>query len=324
MRLICRNVMILVGGMTALGAATTWGQNYPTKPIRIVTVEPGGGNDIAARLIAQGLTANLGVQVVVENRGGGNGAIAAQTVAKSPPDGYTMLLYSNTIWTLPLIQPSVPYDPVRDFAPITLALTSPNVLVVHSSLPVKNVKELIALAKARPGELNYATGAIGATAHLAAELLKSMAHVNIVHIPYKSNGIALNNLIAGEVQLSFSSAGSVAAHVKSGRLRALAVTTAQPSALLPGLPTVAASGGLPGYEAASVNGILAPAGTPPAIVNRLYQEIARVLNTADIRQRFLANGVEPVGSTPEEFAATIKSEIVRLSKVVKDANIRAD
>jgi tripartite-type tricarboxylate transporter receptor subunit TctC len=168
------------------------------------------------------------------------------------------------------------------------------------------------------------TGAIGATAHLAAELLKSMARVNIVHVPYKSNGIALNNLIAGEVQLSFSSAGSVAAHVKSGRLRALAVTTAQPSVLLPDLPTVAASGGLPGYECASVNGIFAPAGTPAPIVNRLYQEIARVLSTPDIKQRFLANGVEPVGSTPEEFAATIKSEMVRLSKVIKDANIRAD
>ncbi len=302
-------------------AACARGQEYPHKPIHIVTSEPGGGNDFAARIIAQGLTAGMGQQVIVDNRGGASGAIAGDLVAKSPPDGYMLLLYGSNIWLLPFLRDGVPYDPARDLAPITLAVRAPNILVVHPALPVKSTQELIALARKRPGSLNYGTGAVGSSSQIATELFKAMGKLNIVQIPYKGNGIALNALIAGEVQLAFATAGSVAAHIKSGRLRALAVTSPQPSPLLPGLPTVA-SAGLPGYEATSIVGLFAPAKTPEAVIARLNQETVRVLNSAELKERFLKSGVETVGSTPEEFGAVVRSEMARLGKVIRDANIR--
>ncbi len=296
-------------------------QSYPSKPVRIVTAEAGGGNDFTARLIGQGLGPRLGVQVVTENRGGASGAIAAQTVAKSSPDGYTLLLYSSAMWTLPFVQ-KVAYDPVRDFAGITLAASSPNILVVHPALPVRSVRDLIALAKARPGALNYATGATASTGHLAAELFKSMANVNIVRIPYKGNGPALNDLIAGQVQMTFGTAASVAPHVKSGRVRALAVTSAHRSALLPELPPIASA--LPGYESTTAYGVFAPAGTAPPIIKQLNQEIVRTLENAETKERFFASGAEPVGNSPEEFTAGMKSEMARLGKVIKGAGIHDD
>ncbi|MBI3069160.1 MAG: tripartite tricarboxylate transporter substrate binding protein [Betaproteobacteria bacterium] len=316
-------IWALSAGMMALGAGGVTAQNYPTKPIRIVAAGPGGTGDFVARLVGQGLTVRLGQQVVVENRAAGGGIIAAQTVAQAAPDGYTLLSYGPTIWLLPFLRRSVPYDPVRDFSPVTSLVTAPNLLVVHPSLPAKSVKELIALAKARPGELNYGSGATGATPHLAAELFKTMAGVDIVRINYKSTGQALNDLIAGQVQLMFSSAAAGLMHVKSGRLRALAVTSAQPSALFPGMPTVAAAG-LPGYESASIFAVFAPAKTPAALIHRLNQEIVRVLNGADAREKLLNSGLEAVGSSPEEFAATMKSEMARWGKVIKDAGIRPD
>ncbi len=229
-------------GIMFLGAGFVSGQNYPTKPVRIVTSGIGGGNDFVSRLIAQGVSGPLGQQVIVDNRP--SGVIPGDIVAKAPPDGYTVLIASGSLWILTLLQDNVPYDPVRDFAPISSIDRDSNVLVVIPSLPAKSVKELIALAKARPGELNYASTATGASGHLSAELFKAMAGVNIVRIPYKGNAQAFTDLIGSQaqVQLMFPSAGSVATHVKSDRLRALAVTAAQPSALFPGLPTVADGG----------------------------------------------------------------------------------
>jgi len=312
---------ILALAMLALGAGAACGQNFPSKPIHIVTSEAGGGNDFAARVIAQGLTGSLGQPVIVDNRGGASGAIAGEMVARAAPDGYTLLLYGSNIWLLPFLRNHVPYDPVNDFAPITLAVTAPTLLVVHPSLPVKSTRELIALAKTRPGALNYGTGAAGSSTQIATELFRTMAKLEIVQIPYKGNGLALNALIAGQLQLAFATPASVAPHIKSGRLRALAVTSAQPSALLPGLPTVAASG-LPGYEVVSIVGMFAPAKTAATLVTLLNREIVNVLSRTEVKERFMQSGVEPVGSSPEEFAATVKSEMSRLGKIIKVAGIR--
>lgn len=306
--------------MTMLSGAVC-GQNFPNKPIRLFTTEAGGGADFVARLIAQGLSTSLGQQVIVENRGGG--IIAGDIVAKAPPDGYTVLLQGTAFLLAPFLRSSVPFDPVRDFAPLTLADRSPNVLVVHPSLPIRSVKELIALAKTRPGELNYASGSTGASTQLAAELFNTLAGVKIERINYRGTAPALNDLIGGQVQLMFTTAGAGAAHIKSGRLRAVAVTSAQPSALAPGLPTVAASG-LPGYESVSLHVIFAPAKTPAPVINQLNQEMVRVLKTPEIKERFLAVGVESVGSSPEELAATVKSETAKWSKVIRDAGIKPE
>ena len=314
-------VRIFSASAIVLTASVACGQGYPSKPIRIVTAEPGGGSDFAARLIAQGLTGSLGQQVVVDNRGG-SVVIAAGIVAKAPPDGYTVLLYSGTFWMVPLLQ-KVPYDPVKDFAPITLAVSSPVILVVNPSVAAGSVKELIALAKAGPGELNYGSAGPGSPAQMAAELFKAMAGINIVAVPYKGGGPAITALIGVQVQLMFPSAGSVISHVKSGRLRALAVTSAQPSALLPGLPTVAASG-LPDYETATLFGMFAPAATPAALINQLNHEIVRVLNRAEVKERLFNANVEVVGNSPKQFAVAMKSEMTKWSKVIKDAGIRAE
>jgi tripartite-type tricarboxylate transporter receptor subunit TctC len=298
----------------AAGAAAQPGQDYPRRPVRLVTAEPGGGNDFASRVIVQAIGGGLGQPMIIDNRGGAGGLIAVDIVAKAQPDGHTLLLYANNIWIIPLLQSNAPFDAVRE---------SSNTLVVHPSLPVKSVQELIAYAKARPGELNYGSGGNGASTHLAVELLKSMAGINIVRVTYKGNGPALNALFAGEVHMMITTAGSVTPHLKSGKLRALAVTSAQPSPLAPGLPTMAASG-LPGYESLQIYGVFAPARVPAAIVRRLNEEIVRVLGKAEVKERFLANGMETVGSTPQELAATMKSEIVRIGKVIRDAGIRGD
>ncbi len=302
-------------------ATAALGQTFPTKPIHIFTSEPGGGNDFAARMIGVGLGASLGQQIVVENRGAGAGVIAAETVARAPADGYTLLLYGSNIWLLPFLKDGLPYDPIKDFTPVTLAVRAPAVLVVHPALPVKSTRDLIALAKARPGQLNYSAGATGSATQIATELFKSMARIDIVHIRYRGNGPALNALIAGEVQLAFATPGSVASHIRSGRLHALAVTSAEPSVLLPGLPTVA-SAGVPGYEAQSIVGVFAPAKTSSSIITRLNEAIVSVLQQADVKQKFLNVGVETVGSSPDVFGATVKAEMSRLGKVIKEAGIR--
>ncbi|MBI3937188.1 MAG: tripartite tricarboxylate transporter substrate binding protein [Betaproteobacteria bacterium] len=312
----------LPAAMMIPGAGVVSGQSYPNKPIHIVTAQAGSGNDFAARLVAQGLTGSLGQQVVVENRTGAGGILVIEPVAKAPPDGYTLLLYNTPMWVLPFMR-NVSWDPLRDFSPITLVVSSPNILVVHPSLPARSVQDLIALAKARPGELNYASGGTGSSTHLAAELFKAMAGVNIVRIAYKGSASPMSDLISGQVQLTFGIAAPVAPHVKSGRLRALAITSAEPSALFPGLPTVAASG-LPGYESVSLFGMFAPAKTPATLIHRLNQEVVHVLNRAEVKEKFFNIGVEAVGNSPEQFAAMIKADMARWGKVIKDAGIRAE
>jgi len=308
-----RSAGLVPVAMLIVGAAAA--QNYPNKSIRLVTVAPGSANDIVARLIAQELRGALGQSVIVDNRG----TIAAEFVARSSPDGYTLLLYGSAVWISPFIQKHETGNPLRDLAPITLVASSPNVLVVHPSLPVKSVKELVALAKARPGELNYAAGSLGAAPHLASELFKAMAGVDIVRVAYKGTGPSLIGLLGGQVEMMFPTAGSVTPHIKSGRLRALAVTSLKPSALAPGLPTMAEF--LPGYESVSLNGMFAPIKTPAAIVNLVNQEVARILNRPDAKERLSGAGMDAVVCSPDEFAATIKSEMAKWGKVIKDAGI---
>lgn len=292
------------------------GQAYPVKPIRIVTTAPGSANDVVARMIAEKVSVALGQQLIVDNRG----IVAGEIVARSAPDGYTLLSYGSPLWLAPFIR-DVPYDPVADFSPVLLTAITPNVLVVHPFLPVKSLKELIALAKARPGELNYGSSSTGATPHLAAELFKTMARVNIVRVPYKGSGPALTALMGGEVQLMFPNAGAVMPYLQSGKVRALAVTTLEPSPLAPGLPTMAAAG-LPGYESASPLAILAPAKTPAAIVARLNQEMAQAVRSNDLKERLFKYGMEAVGSTPDQMAATMKAEMTKWGKMIKEAGIR--
>ena len=305
---------VFLSGMCVAGAALA--QTWPAKPIRIVTVAPGSANDIVARLIAQELRPALGQTVIVDNRG----TIAAEIVARAPVDGYTLLLYGSAVWLSPFIRSNTPYDPVKDFAPITLVASSPNVLVVHPSLPVKSARELIALARSRPGDLNYAAGSLGAAPHLAAELFKSMAKLNIVRVAYKGTGGSLIGLLSGEVEMMFPTAGSVTPHIKSGKLRALAVTSLQPTALAPGLPVLAAA--LPGYESVSLNGMFAPAKTPDPIIRQLNQEIVRIMTRAEVREKLVAAGTDAMATTPEEFAATIKSEMAKWGALIRDAGIR--
>ncbi|MGZ5117916.1 MAG: Bug family tripartite tricarboxylate transporter substrate binding protein [Burkholderiales bacterium] len=314
--------MRLLLAAALLTAGVAYGQSYPVKPIRVVTAEPGGGNDLAARTIGQAVASRLGQPWVVDNRGGAGGLIAFETVARAPADGYTLLVYAGNLWTIPLLRKNVRYE-VKDFAPITWAARSPSTIVVHPSVPVYSVQDLIALAKARPGQLSYGAGGVGASTHLAAELFKSMAKVDILFVPYKGNGPAMNDLISGQVQMMFGTAGTVTPHIKSGRVRAIAVTSAEPSILAPGLPTVAASG-LPGYESISIYGVYAPAGTPQAIIRQLNLAIVAVLNTPELRERFLNVGMETVGSTPEQLAAAMKADEARLRKVINEAGIRGD
>ena len=311
---------VLAFAITACITTVAQAQPYPTKPIRIITSGVGGAGDVASRLIAQGIAPALGQQVIVDNRA--SGPIPVDVTLKSPADGYTLMLYGSTVWLGPDLRANAP-DPLREFAAISLVATAPNILVVHPSLPVKNVKEFIALAKAKPGALNYATTGIGSSPHLAAELFQALAGVQFVRISYKGAGAALTDLIGGQVQLTFATASSVTPHLKSGRLRALGVSSARPSVLLPGLTTIAAAG-LPGYESSSLQGVFAPAGVPAPILQKLGQEIVRYLHTSDAKEKFLAVGVETVGSTPEQFTAAMKAEMARMGKVIRDAGIRED
>jgi len=301
--------------VAALGAAGAAAQTYPTKPVRIVTSPAGGGNDFPARLIARALTAPLGQQFIVDNR---PTVLIADLVAKAPPDGHTLLVTGSAHWIGPLID-KVTYDPIRDFAPITLVDRAPSVLVVHPSMPVKNVRQLVALAKSRPGELNFSVGGPGTSNYIAAILFNHLAGVNVVRIPYKGTGPALAAVMTGEVHAMFGSAGGAAPHVKSGRLRALAVGSAQPSPLAPGVATLEASG-LPGFISEALHAMYAPAGTPAGIVSRLNQEVSRYLLSPEAKDIFLKAGIEAAPGTPDELTAIMKSEVSRIEKVLKDAS----
>jgi len=298
---------------------------YPARPIRfVVAFPPGGGTDIIARSIAHKLAERLAQQVVVDNRPGAGGNIGTDIVAKSAPDGYTVLMGSaGPLAINASLFASMPFDPVRDLAPVTLAASTPNVLVVHPSLRAATVKELIALAKARPGEINFASSGHGTPAHLAGELFNSMAGVKMVHVPYKGAAPALADLLGGQVQLMFSTMPPALPHVKDGKLRALAVTSLKRSRATPDLPTVDEAA-LPGFEANTWHGVVVPSGTPAAIVARLNREIVAILHLPDVVERLSAQGAEPVGSTPEEFAAYIRSETLKWAKVVRDSGAKAE
>jgi len=309
--------------LTTIGAAGA--QNYPSRPLRfVVPFAPGGGTDILARLLAQRLSEFLAQPVVVDNRGGAGGVIGADLVAKSPADGYTLMLGSPGPLTInPNLLPRLPYDPHRDFAPVTLATISAFVLVVHPSLPARSVKELLALAKARPGQLNYGSSGNGSVAHFSAEQLKGLAGIDLVHIPYKGSGPAVIDLIGGKLDLMLENMPTILAHVRAGRLRALAVGTKSRSALMPELPTIAEAG-VPGYESSTAFGVLVPARTAPAIINRLHGELVKSLRLPEVRDRLTGLGMEPVGGTPEAYAVHLKEEIAKYARIVKAAGIKID
>jgi tripartite-type tricarboxylate transporter receptor subunit TctC len=296
-------------------------QDYPSRAIRVVTAEAGGASDIAIRVMGQAIAPSLGQQIVVDNRGGGT--IAGEVVAHAAPDGYTLLYYGNTLWLLPLMRHNVPYDPQRDFEPISYTLSAPNALVVHPSLPVKSVRELIALARARPGELNYGSAALGTSNHISAELFKSMTKTRIVRVSYKGIASAMNALLSGDVQLVFPTAAAASPYVTTGRLKVLAITSAQPSPSFPKLPTLSASG-VPGYESVTVYGMFAPAHTPAAIVSRLNREFVSVLNRPEIKERFAREGIDVVASTPEGLTRKIQTDVTVLGKVISDAGIHEE
>ena len=296
---------------------------YPNKPIRMLAPEPGGGNEIAGRTIAQAIAEGLGQNVVIENRGGASGVIAGEIVARAAPDGYTVLYYGSTIWLLPYLRHHVPFDAVKDFAPISLVTRAPFFLFMNPAVQVSNVKELIALAKANPGKLNYGSAGSGAATHLSAELFKIAAGVNLTRIAYKGASVATTALVSGEVHVMFVSGVVGFPHVKAGRLKVLAVASAQPSPLAPDVPTMAAAG-LPGYEAASISGMFAPAKTPLAIVNLLNDKIMQALKRDDVRLRFMQAGSDAVGSTPTEFSAIIRADRAKWSKVIQEAGIHEE
>ncbi len=298
-------------------------QSYPTKPIRfIVGFPPGGTNDILARALAPKLSEFLGQTVVIENRGGASTAIATELAARSAPDGHTILLNAAGHATNPALM-KLNFDSVRDFAFITLLAESQNLLVVHPSMPARTVKELIAVSKQRPGEINYGSSGIGTTPHLSAELFQYMTSAKWVHIPYKGSGIGLTALLAGEISLYFANVPSVIRHVQAGKLRPIALSGPKRTAAAPGIPTVAESG-LPGFEVTSWFGVSAPARTPRPIVDRLNGEFVRALNIPELRERLLGMGADPVGNTPEEYTAFVQNEIVKWGKVIKAAGIKGE
>ncbi len=306
------------------GCSSAFAQSYPTKPIRmIVAYPPGGGTDIVGRMMAQKMSENFAQTVVIDNRGGAAGSIGSEIAAKSAPDGYTILMGNVAPNAINVsLYAKLGYDPVRDFEPVSLVASTPNILVVHPTLAVKTVSDLIALAKAKPGTLNYPSAGLGSSSHLAGELLDSIAGVKMVHIPYKGGGPALTDLLGGQMQLMFATMPAAMPHVRSGKLRAVAVTSAKRSQAMPELPTIGET--LKGYEASTWYGVLAPARTPRPIVTKLHGEIVKILGVAETRDKLLLQGFEPVGGTPAKFGAYIKSEIEKWGKVVKAAGIRAE
>ena len=314
-------------GVLALFAVTLplsiHGQTYPTKPVRfVVPFVPGGPTDIQGRMLGEKLGQRLGQQVIIDNRGGAGGNIGMELTAKSPPDGYTIVIATVGTWAVNPYLYQLPYDVIRDFAPVTQVSTSPGALIVHPSVPVKNVKELIALAKKRPGELNYGSSGVGGFGHICGELFNLMTGTKMTHIPYKSSAPSLTDLIAGNIQVLFNNLISTTPFVKTGRVRALATTGAKRSPALPDLPTLDEAG-LKGYENSSWSAVAAPAGTPPAIISRLNKEFIEILGMPDIQKRHAEVGAEIIASTPEQYHAYLKSELAKFAKLVKAAGIKA-
>ena len=303
---------------------TTASQTYPARPIRfIVPFAPGGSTDLVARILAQRMSETLGQPVVVDNRGGAGGVIGAELAARAPADGYTIVLGSPGPLTINPNLQRVPYDTLRDFSPITLATISPFTLVLHPSVPAQSVKELVALAKAKPGQLNYGSAGNGSVGHFSTEQFKALAGVDLVHVPYKGAGPAVTDLIGGRLQLMFENLPTILPHVRAGRLRMLAVGTKARSALAPEYATIHESG-VPGYESSTAFGVLAPARTPAPVVGRLNQEIVKILHSADIKERMAAQGLEAVGGTPQQYSQHLKEELAKYGRIVKAAGIKLD
>jgi len=324
LRVQTRVAVVFVVACAAVQPASAQQPSYPVRAIRLVVPSsPGGGTDITARLVAPKLSEFLGQQVVIENRSGAGTMIGGEVVARAAPDGYTLLMGISTLAINPAMYKKVPYDALRDFAPISQVVSLPNILVSHPSLPVKSVKDLVAFAKARPAQINFASAGMGTSPHLSMELLLTMTKIKMIHVPYKGSGQGVVDVLAGHVSLMTPSILTGLPYVKDGRLRALGVTSAKRAAGAPDIPTIAEAG-VPGYEATQWFGILAPAGTPVEIVNRLHREVVRVLATPEMRERFTADGAEPVGSTPEEFLAYIRSETAKWSGVIKQAGIKPE
>jgi tripartite-type tricarboxylate transporter receptor subunit TctC len=323
-KLVCATttVMTLTLVQATAQAATAPATNYPTKPIRIIVPQSAGGStDLAARVVTQRLSEALGQTLVVDNRPGAGSLNGTETVAKAPADGYTLLAVAASFTINPSLHEKLPFDPVRDFAPITRLAALPHILVVHPSLPVKSVKDLITLAKARPGELNYASSGVATSTHLAAELFKHLTGTDMVQVPFKGGAPGVVGLLSGQVQLYFATISTALPHVKSNKIRALAVTTGKRSIVAPEFPTIAEAG-VAGYEHASWIGLLAPARTPRAVVSRLHMESVKVINIPEVQTLLLRDGLEPVGDDPVEFSHTIRNEVAKWMKVVKAAGIK--
>lgn len=316
-----RQFSAIAAALTFVIVADAPAQNYPVKPIRLVVPSsPGGGTDIVGRIVAQKLAELLGQQILVDNRGGAGTRIGNEIVAKSPPDGYTLLMGLSTLAIIPAVYKTVSYDAFRDFAPISQAVSVPNVLVIHPSLPARSMKALIALGKSRPRELAAGSAGTGTNPHLSLELFRTMAGIDLVHVPYKGSGPGIVGLISGEVAVFFPSLPTATPHIKSGRVRPLGVTTATRAETLPEVPSIAEAG-LPGYEATQWFGVLAPAGTPRGIIDRLHKEITAALKSPEVRKQLGTEGAQIVASTPDQFAAYIRSETEKWARVVKAAGM---
>lgn len=316
---------LLVAGALLAGSLPAWAQPYPNRPLRIVVpFPPGGGTDIGTRIVAQKLQEAWGQAVIVENKPGAAGIVGTELTAKSAPDGYTFMMGNIGTHAINVsLYKKLAYDPVKDFAPVSMVADLPLLLLVHPSVPANSVKELIALAKSQPGKLNFSSSGAGGSMHVAAELFKSMTGVDMVHIPYKGGAPAVADLLSGQVALSFSTVLETIQHVKAGKVRALAVTNDHRSIALPDLPTIAEAG-LPGYQSISWLALFAPAGTPKDIVNKVSAESVRILKLPDVKERLLAQGAEPIGSTPEQLAATLAADIAKYAKVIRESGYKPE
>ncbi|MEI7678362.1 MAG: tripartite tricarboxylate transporter substrate binding protein [Betaproteobacteria bacterium] len=317
-----KNSTIALAVLAAIAALPAAAQTYPNRPIRLVVPSsPGGGTDITGRIVANKLSEQLGQQVVVDNRAGAGTIIGIEIAAKAPPDGYTLLMGLSTLAINPSMYAKLPYDALRDLAPISLAVLSPNILTVHPSVPAKTVKEFIALAKAKPGTITFGSAGQATSPHLSGELLKVLAKIDIVHVPFKGSGQSVISSISGEIAANFPSVPTAIPYIKAGKLRGLGVTMAKRTAALPDVPSIAEAG-VPGYEATQWFGMLAPAGTPRPIIDRLNHEMVKLLKSPEVRDRLIADGTDPAPTTPEEFGAYIKSETEKWTKVIKAAGIK--
>ena len=317
-----KNSTLALAVLAAIAALPAAAQTYPNRPIRLVVPSsPGGGTDITGRIVANKLSEQLGQQVVVDNRAGAGTIIGIEIAAKAPPDGYTLLMGLSTLAINPSMYAKLPYDALRDLAPISLAVLSPNILTVHPSVPAKTVKEFIALAKAKPGTITFGSAGQATSPHLSGELLKVLAKIDIVHVPFKGSGQSVISSISGEIAANFPSVPTAIPYIKAGKLRGLGVTMAKRTAALPDVPSIAEAG-VPGYEATQWFGMLAPAGTPRPIIDRLNHEMVKLLKSPEVRDRLIADGTDPAPTTPEEFGAYIKSETEKWTKVIKAAGIK--